>query len=151
MLEDVRAFGGVILDPGNEWVKLGKTIPWDEFEEEYAGTFTGEATGRVAKSARMALGTLVIKERYQFSDGDIVKEVQMNPYLQHFIGLSEFTHKAPFDASTITLFRKRVTPEMLARLNDRILRLKQREQRDEEPQDTPSVGGAGDKQKNLTE
>ena len=152
MQEDVRTFGGVILDPGNEWVKLGKIVPWDEFEEEYAGTFTGEATGRVAKSARMALGTLVIKERYQFSDEDIVKEVQMNPYLQHFIGLPEFTHKAPFDASTITLFRKRVTPEMLVRLNDSILGLKQREQRDEEPpEDTPSVGGAVDKQLDLTE
>jgi len=147
ILEDVRAFSGVILDPGNEWVKLGQMIPWDEFEKEYAATFTGEATGRVAKSARMALGTLLIKERYQFSDEDIVKEVQMNPYLQHFIGMPEFMHKAPFDASTITLFRKRVTAEMLRRLNDSIIGLKrQEEEKGKPPGDAPPVGGNGDKQ-----
>ena len=149
MLEDVRAYSGVILDEGNEWVRLAKMIPWDEFEKEYAATFTGEATGRVGKSARMALGTLLIKERYQFSDEDIVKEVQMNPYLQHFIGMTEFTHKAPYDASTITLFRKRVTPEMLIRVNDSILGLKRQEEKERKPPgDAPWVG---DKQNDQPE
>ena len=141
LLEDARVFGGVILDPNNEWVKLAKLIPWDEFEEEYASTFTREATGNVAKSARMALGTLLIKERYRFSDEDIVKEVQMNPYLQHFMGMRAFTHTAPFDASTITLFRKRVTPEMLSKLNDCIIRLNRREE--EPPNDTPPDEASG--------
>jgi hypothetical protein len=135
LLEDVRVFGGVKLDPNNEWVKLGTMIPWDEFEEEYAATFPGAATGNPAKSARMALGTLLIKERYQFSDEDIMKEVQMNPYLQHFIGMTEFTHKAPFDASTITLFRKRVTPEMLSKLNDSVIELSRRSEENEAPPD----------------
>jgi hypothetical protein len=143
ILEDVRVFGGVKLDESNEWVKLAKHIPWDAFEEEYAETFTGEASGNVAKSARMALGTLLIKERYQFSDVDIVKEVQMNPYLQHFIGLPEFQHKAPFDASTITLYRKRVTPEMLSRLNDSIIGMKRRE---EEPPASGQGSGEGEAQ-----
>jgi len=138
LLEDARVFGGVKLDPNNEWVKLGAMIPWDKFEEEYGATFTGEGTGHVAKSARMALGTLLIKERYQFSDVDIVKEVQMNPYLQHFIGMRSFKHKAPYDASTITLFRKRVTPEMLAKLNDSIIGLNRRaEEREGPPEDKP--------------
>jgi hypothetical protein len=140
ILEDGRAFGGVALDMNNEWVKLGVMIPWDEFEAEYAATFQGAATGNPAKPARMALGTLLIKERYQFSDEDIVKEVQMNPYLQHFIGMLEFTHKAPYDASTITLFRQRATPQMLARLNDRIIGLKGREEQDEPPEAPPSGG-----------
>jgi len=126
----------------NEWIKLGRLIPWDEFEAEYGATFQGAATGNPAKPARMALGTLLIKERYQFSDEDILKEVQMNPYLQHFIGMAEFTHKAPFDASTITLFRQRTTPQMLARLNDCIIGLKGREKRgDEPPEVPPSAGG----------
>ena len=148
LLEDARIYGGVKLDTRNEWVKLGAVIPWDEFEKEYAATFQGAATGNLAKTARMALGTLLIKERYQFSDEDTVKEVQMNPYLQHFIGMTEFTHKAPFDASTITLFRKRVTPEMLSKLNDSIMGLSRREE--EPPDDTPS-GGERPEQRDPTE
>jgi len=141
ILEDARAFGGVVLDVNNEWVKLGSMIPWDEFEAEYAATFQGAATGNPGKPARMALGTLLVKERYQFSDEDIVKEVQMNPYLQHFIGMSEFTHKAPYDASTITLFRQRATPQMLARLNDCVIGLKGRERKDDEPPEVPPLSG----------
>jgi hypothetical protein len=141
LLEDVRVFGGVVLDSNNEWVRLAKYIPWDTFEEEYAATFTGKETGNVAKSSRMALGTLLIKERYQFSDEDIVKEVQMNPYLQHFIGLNAFTHEAPYDASTITLFRKRITPEMLSKLNDCVIGMNRREE--EPPEGSPCEGMTG--------
>ena len=142
MLEDARVFGGRLeLDMSNEWVTSAKLIPWEAFEEEYAATFTRKATGNVAIGARMALGTLLIKERYQFSDEDIVKEVQMNPYLQHFIGLPEFRHKAPFDASTITLFRKRVTPEMLAKLNDYIIGMNRGEA---EPPAIPPAEGSGE-------
>lgn len=138
LLEDARVFGGVKLDLKNEWIKLAHLIPWDEFEAAYAATFTGEETGNPAKSARMALGTLVIKERYRFSDGDTLKEIQMNPYLQHFIGLSEFRHEAPFDESTITLFRQRVTPQMLVELNDCIIGLKKRKDDPGDPPDEPS-------------
>jgi hypothetical protein len=69
----------------------------------------------------MAIGTLVVKERYRFSDDDILEEIRMNPYLQYFIGLPEFTHEAPFDKSAITRFRKRITPEMLSEINDIII------------------------------
>ena len=115
-LEGARLFSGVKLDLDNEWVKLGEAIPWDEFEDEYAAAFNGAVTGYPAKSARMALGTLLIKERYRFSNEDVIKEIQMNPYLQHFIGLTEFSHKAPFDARSISNFRKRTPPEIIAKM-----------------------------------
>jgi hypothetical protein len=156
MLEDARAFDGELrLDTSNEWVKLAKLILREEFKAEYAATFTGDATGNVAKSARMALGTLLIKEEYLFSDERIIKEVRMNPYPRHFIGMSEFSHEAPFDASAITLFRKRVTPEMLSRLNDRIIVLKRcEEEKGEPPEDSlpgsepPEKREAADGEKN---
>jgi IS5 family transposase len=44
----------------------------------------------------------------------------MNPYLQFFIGLPAFQHEAPFDASTMTLFRKRIPVDLLTDLNDYI-------------------------------
>ena len=139
-------FGGVRLDPRNTWIKIAEMIPWEAFEAKYAESFEGSTTGNPAKPARMAIGTLIAKERYRFSDEDILEEIRMNPYLQFFIGLPEFTHEAPFDQSVITRFRKRATPEMLAEINDIIIGRKKAEgeEKPEEPRgDQPSSGGGG--------
>ena len=104
LLDEPEYFGGIALDPDNEWVKLAKLIPWHQFEEEYASSFPS-GTGQPACSFRMALGSLLIKERYQFSDEETVAHITMNPYLQYFIGLEAFTQKSPFDQSMMTRFR----------------------------------------------
>jgi len=69
----------------------------------------------------MAIGSLIIKEMLQLSDEDTVAMITENPYLQFFIGLSAFTNKEPFDASTMTLFRKRLSAEMMAQINQLII------------------------------
>ncbi|HHX21795.1 MAG TPA: transposase [Clostridiales bacterium] len=74
------------LNPDNDWVRLAKLIPRAELERRYAQTFDSKL-GNVGKPARMALGVLVIKERYGFSDEDTVQKIRMNPYLQFFLGL----------------------------------------------------------------
>jgi hypothetical protein len=148
ILNDARAFSGeVVLDTNNEWVKMASLIPWDEIESMYAGTFEGMPTGNPAKPARMAIGTLLVQDQYQFSDVRILKEIRMNPYLQHFIGMTEYTQKAPFDASTITLFRKRATPEMLSKVNDYIIGLEPAEDNEEEPPEENPPGGGTTEQR----
>ena len=104
LLDEPEYFGGIALDPDNEWVKIAKLIPWYRFEEEYSDSFSSE-TGQPACSFKMALGSLLIKERYQFSDEETVAHITMNPYLQYFIGLKAFTHKSPFDSSMMSRFR----------------------------------------------
>ena len=138
-------FGGVRLDPTNTWVRLAEMIPWESFEEKYAENFEGATTGNPAKPARMAIGTLIIKARYRFSDDDVIEEIRMNPYLQYFIGLGGFAHEAPFDQSVITRFRKRVTPEMLSEINDIIIGRKKAEEGEqtEPPDDQPPSSGSG--------
>jgi len=149
ILNDARAFGGELtLDTNNEWVKKAAIIPWDLIEAEYAENFKGMTTGNPAKPARMAIGTLLIQGDYHFSDERILHEIQMNPYLQHFIGMTEFTHKAPFDASTITLFRKRVTTDMLSKINDYIIGLSQQEVAEEDPPKDDPPGGESTKTDN---
>jgi len=143
-LESPVFFGGVKLDPENAWVKLVEIIPWEAFEGKYAEAFKGSITGNPAKPARMAIGTLVAKERYGFSDDDILEEIRMNPYLQYFIGLPEFTHEAPFDQSVITRFRKRVTPEMLSEINDIVIGRKKADAGSGEPPQDGLSGGEGD-------
>lgn len=142
-LESPVFFGGVKLDPRNQWVQLAALTPWDFIEEEYAASFEGVVTGNPAKPSRMAVGTLIIKERYRFSDEDTVEEIRMNPYLQYYLGMPEFRHEAPFDASTVTRFRKRVTSEMLALINDMVIGRMKAEtgKSDKPPEEPPPSGG----------
>ena len=60
-------FGGK-LRSDNRWVLLSKQIPWEEMEQQYATLFSDSDTGPPAKSARMALGALIIKERLGTTD-----------------------------------------------------------------------------------
>jgi hypothetical protein len=54
------------LSDSNRWVKIAQVIPWSEFESEYAENFPTEK-GAPAKSFRMALGALIIKEKLGIS------------------------------------------------------------------------------------
>lgn len=87
-------------------------IPWDEYEKKYRCLFKSK-TGNVAKPFRMALGSLIIQQKYQYSDRELVEQITENPYLQYFIGLPGYQEKAPFDASTLVLFRRRINAKML--------------------------------------
>jgi len=110
----------VDIDPNNRWVKLSKMIPWQTIEERYAGNFE-KLKGRKAKPIRMALGALIIQQKCGFTDRETVDQITENPFLQYFIGLTEYQSKPPFDASLMVHFRKRFTPEMLAEINNEII------------------------------
>ena len=76
---------------------MADLIPWHEFEDEYASLFY-EEIGAPAKSFRMALGALIIKEKLGISDRGTVEQIKDKPYLQYFIGMSSYINEAPFDA-----------------------------------------------------
>jgi len=77
--------------------------------------------GAPAKTFRMALGALIIKERLGTSDAETVEQIRENPYLQYFLGLCEYSDTAPFDASMMVHFRKRLSLEMLGRVNEQMV------------------------------
>ena len=112
-------FGGK-LSGENRWVKLAKLIPWEEVETEYSQQFSS-SEGAPAKSCRVALGALIIKERLGTSDEETVEQIRENPYLQYFLGFYEYRDKAPFEASMFVHFRKRFTIESVGRINEKII------------------------------
>jgi Transposase domain (DUF772). len=128
-------FGGK-LSRENRWVRLAELVPWEQFESEYAEQFS-EGQGAPAKPFRMALGALIIKEKLGTSDEETVEQIRENPYLQYFLGLSEYSDKAPFEASMMVHFRKRLNLEIVGRINERIVKPpKESEQKEiEEKQD----------------
>lgn len=99
-------FGGK-LDPNNRWVKLADAIPWHVAEELYARKFPSKR-GAPALTVHMALDALMIKEKLGLSDAETVEQIKEGLYLQYFIGLEEFQYEAPFDASLMPRFRKRI-------------------------------------------
>ena len=92
-------FGGK-LRSDNRWVILAKQIPWQKIEEDYSANFNG--LGCPAKPARVALGSLIIKERLGTTDRETVLQIAENPYLQYFLGFAEYKDEVPFDHSLLT-------------------------------------------------
>lgn len=70
----------------------------------------------------MALGALIIKERLGTSDRETVEQIRENPYLQYFLGSSEYSNTAPFDASMFVHFRKRLDLDVILRVNEAVVR-----------------------------
>ncbi len=138
-------FGGQ-LNPDNRWVKLAHILPWEEIEDKYAKSFPSKR-GAPAKSARMALGALIIKEVLQLSDEDTVASIAETPAMQYFLGLEKFVQEIPFDPSSLVHFRKRFGLEFLQEVND-LLTEKGRKQAGEKKRqgksDLKPPGGDGD-------
>lgn len=109
-------FGGK-LSATNRWVQLADLIPWHQFESEYAQHFS-EDTGAPAKGFRLALGALIIKEKLGTSDRETLEQIRENPYLQYFLGLSEFCDTPPFDSSMFVHFRKRLPLDVVLKINE---------------------------------
>jgi transposase, IS5 family len=113
-------FGGK-LSGENRWVTLSKLIPWEKFENEYAEQFS-KGIGAPAKPFRLALEALIIKERLGTSDEETVEQIRENPYLQFFLGLSEYSNEPPFVASMMVYFRKRLSLEVVGRINEEVVK-----------------------------
>jgi len=128
-LEDFYLPFGGHLDEENRWVVLSKKIPWTELESDYGKTLSGSDRGAPAKSLRMALGALIIKEKLQISDREVVEQIRETPYLQYFIGQEGYKDEAPFDPSMMVYFRKRLDGELLQKANEILFQEYREEQR----------------------
>ncbi|MDR0301139.1 MAG: IS5 family transposase [Treponema sp.] len=125
--EFMSPFGA--LDPKNRWVRMADMIPWEKYERKYAERFC-EDNGAPAIKFRMAMGTLIIKQRTGHSDDEVVEDILENPYMQFLIGLHEFTKTPPFSASSITNFRKYITVEMINEINEEMFRVESKKKND---------------------
>ena len=126
-----RLFGGLPLNEANRWVKLADIIPWIQVEEEYQKHFPSKK-GEAAKSARLALGCLIVKEHMQLSDVDTVQLIRENPYIQYFLGYPEYQYALSLDASLLTHFRKRFPADVIAQVNQWVVEEALRQAADED-------------------
>ena len=119
------------LSPDNRWIIMAELIPWAEFESEYAEKFS-ETMGAPAKPFRMALGSLIIKEKLGISDRETVEQIKDNPYLQYFIGMSNYSNDSPFEASMMVYFRERINMDLVNKSNQKMVKNFQEKTEEEE-------------------
>lgn len=105
------------LDGDNRWVKLEALIPWDEVEERYKSHFK-QNKGRKAKNVRVALGALLIREKFRLTDEETAEQVRENPYLQYFLGYDKYEYVYRFEASMMVHFRKRLGGGAITEINE---------------------------------
>jgi hypothetical protein len=96
------------LDPENRWVILADLIPWDDLARAYHKSLLSSSQGRPAKDARMVIGAVIIKHKLCLSAEETVRQIQENPYLQFFVGLSRYQTEPPFAPSLFVEIRKRM-------------------------------------------
>ena len=114
-------FGGRIRSD-NRWVILSKLIPWEEIERCYAKNFSTEGIGAPAKPVRLALGSLIIKEKLGLTDEETVMQIQENHYLQFFLGFESYYDDEPFDSSLMVYFRKRLSEKTVSEMNELVVK-----------------------------
>lgn len=138
-------FGGR-LNPNNRWVKWGDTIPWDDLAVGYYRSMSSDK-GRPGKDARLVIGAVIIKHKLNLSDEETVLQIQENPYLQYFVGMSSFQEEVPFTSSLFVEIRKRMGGDVFSSFEQTILtRIGERR-----PVDAPDETAQGNKGKLLVD
>ena len=66
-----------LINPKHPLCKLAKRIPWKEIEHYFSGLYA--TTGRPAKSIRLMVSLLIVKQLYNLSDESVVERRIENP------------------------------------------------------------------------
>ncbi len=114
--EFIQPFGNE-LDKENRWVKLAQLMPWDELVKVY-GKRMSKRMGRRAVDPRVAIGSVIIKHMLKTSDEDTILFIKENPYLQYFLGYTQYSYEQPFTSSLFVNIRKRLGEKQVQELSE---------------------------------
>ena len=110
------------LNPENRWVKLTQLLPWDEMAGIYYKAMSVDK-GAPSIDARIVIGAMIIKHKQKLDDRDTITAIQENPYMQYFLGLSNFINKEVFDPSLFVAIRKRIGLDKFDQMSQCIINL----------------------------
>lgn len=97
------------LNPNNGLYQLSHKMPWEEIDDYFSKYYSH--TGRPAKSIRLMVSMLILKQVFNLSDETVVERWVENPYFQYFSGEMHFQWELPFHPTDFVLFRKRIGEE----------------------------------------
>jgi hypothetical protein len=96
---------------------MARVIPWDKIVSHYDKIFQS-TEGRPPISGRVILGALMIKHIENLSDRATIQHIRENMCMQYFLGYTSFTNEEPFSDTLFVEIRKRLTLELLSKIND---------------------------------
>ena len=95
------------LNKNNRWVILSCVVPWDDLANLYHKSLCKD-NGAATVDTRIIIGAMIIKHKLNLDDREAIIQISENPYMQYFLGLSEFTNEPVFDPSLFVSIRKRM-------------------------------------------
>ena len=96
---------------------MAQAIPWDKIVGHY-DNLVKSAEGRPPISGRVILGAMMIKHIESLTDRGTIQHIRENMFMQYFLGYSSFTNEAPFSDTLFVEIRKRLSLELLSKIND---------------------------------
>jgi hypothetical protein len=109
-IEEFKTPFEINLDKNNRWVKLAQIIPWDDLARIYYRNMSADM-GAPGIDARIVIGAMIIKHKLGLDDREAIETIRENPYIQFFLGLSQYTYEDVFDRSLFTTLRYRLGVE----------------------------------------
>lgn len=74
--------------------------------------------GRPPINGRVILGAVIIKHLGDLSDRETIAQIQENMFMQYFLGYGSFTNEEPFSDTLFVEIRKRLSLELLSKINE---------------------------------
>ncbi len=110
------------LNPENRWVRLSREMPWDEMAGIYYKSMSTDK-GAPGIDARIVIGAIIIKHIERLDDRRTIAHISENPYMQYFLGLSNFTDEPVFDPSLFVRIRRRLGVDEFNAMTELIIKL----------------------------
>lgn len=127
----------------HELCVLAEKINWDYIEKELSEYYS--EVGRHAKSIRLMVSLLLLKQICNVSDETVVSKWIENPYWQYFSGEEYFQWKFPCDPTELVKFRNRIGEQGIEIIFKESIRI-----HGKQAQETELVADTTVQEKNIT-
>jgi len=96
-----------IVNKKDSLIMLANLINWDFFHNEFSEAFKGK-TGKPPKSIRLVTGLLMLKYVYNYSDYQVIFNLERNVYFQYFCGYFTIQNTELISRSSLVKFRSKI-------------------------------------------
>jgi len=120
VIEEFKTPFQASIDKENRWIKLARILPWDALASIYYRAMSSDM-GAPSIDARIVIGAMIIKHKLKLDDREAIETIRENPYVQYFLGLSQYTYEAVFDRSLFTALRYRLGAEKFDAMTRQII------------------------------
>jgi hypothetical protein len=110
------------LDENNRWIQLGSILPWDSLVSFLSKSYSFNS-GSKGVNPRVIIGSLIVKHKLKLTDQETIEMIRENPYIQFFLGFTQFNPDPVFSPSLFVDVRKRLGKEVFEKFNELLIKI----------------------------